>query len=329
MNLEPLLIGMATLTLTALSVAPIASTQTTTSAQSEAFDATRVRYKTIEVDGMKIFYREAGDPSKPTILLLHGFPSSSHMFRDLLPLLASNFHLVAPDYPGAGYSEAPSAAKFTPTFENLADVMADFIQRVGLKRFTVYMQDFGGPVGFRLAVKHPEWVQGLIIQNANAYVEGIAPELRKSMQDRFGIPAAAQRAQIDQVVSRDFAIRQYKTGVRDFAAMNPDAWNVDGWVLENPDVKRIQGDLIVNYYDNIVEYPRWQAYLREHQPKTLIVWGKNDQIFLPPGAEAYQRDLPHAELHYFNTGHFALEEDAPGIAKAIDQFFRSTSRPAK
>ena len=305
--------------LTSLS-APSAALASTGKTQ-QINDDTRVRYRTVDVDGIKIFYREAGDPKKPTLLLLHGFPSSSHMYRDLIPLLAGDFHLIAPDYPGAGFSEAPSPDRFTPTFESLADVMADFTQRLGLSKFTIYMQDFGGPVGFRIAVKHPGWISGLIIQNSNAYEEGIAPEQLQGMKDRSGNLSQQQKDEAGKAVSRGATEYFYKTGARDFAAMNPDAWNFDSWLLDNPDIKRIQTALIIDYYSNVLQYPRWQEYMRAHQPKTLIVWGKNDEFFIPKGAEAYRRDLPKAELHYFDTGHFALEEDAPEIARDIRRFF--------
>lgn len=290
-------------------------------ATSQAQASTRVQYRTTEVRGIKIFYREAGDPKKPTLLLLHGFPSSSHMYRELIPLLAKDFHLIAPDYPGAGFSDYPSADKFVPTFENLAELMSDFVEKVGLSSFILYMQDFGGPVGFRMAVKHPEWVKGLIIQNANAYIEGIAPEMLKDMQARAGQLTPEQRKQVDHVVSRGSAVYFYKTGARNFGAMDPTGWNLDSWVLDNADVKRIQAELIINYYSNFAEYPRWQEFLRTKQPKTLIVWGKNDPLFLPPGAEAYKRDVPKAQLRFYNTGHFALEEDAPAIAGEIRKTF--------
>lgn len=215
-----------------------------------------ITYKTVQANGLKIFYREAGDPSKPTILLLHGFPSSSHMYRDQIPKLADQFHLVAPDYPGSGNSVYPSEAQFKPTFANLADVMANFVTTIGLKHFIVYMQDFGGPVGFRIAVKHPEWIDGFIIQNANAYLEGIGPDSLQGMKDRYGSLTPEQGAQVDQLISRNFAMFLYQTGEQHPEHLNPDAWNLDAWSLDNPDGHRIQTELIINYYSNIEEYPK-------------------------------------------------------------------------
>jgi pimeloyl-ACP methyl ester carboxylesterase len=287
-----------------------------TAAVGSAADLT-VRYRTIMVSGIKIFYREAGSSDRPTILLLHGFSSSSHMFRDLLPLLAGHFHLVAPDYPGFGYSDAPPAGRFEPTFGNLEQLMENFTASLGLDSFVIYMQDFGGPVGFRLAVKHPEKVLGLIIQNANAYLEGLPsqPKAQSASADERPPPTSSR------VVSAQFIKYMYVNGARNVAALNPDAWTVDIAALQDPEAKRIQSALIDGYQDNIARYSQWQAYLRTHQPKTLIVWGRNDAGFLPQGAEAYRRDLRTVELRFFDTGHFALEEDASGIAQAITESF--------
>lgn len=321
MRSKPLLIGAALAAL-ALPAAALAQPAKPHHARATAAAAWPVLYKTAQVDGIKIFYREAGDPSKPTILLLHGFPTSSHMYRDLMVRLAPHFHLVAPDYPGSGWSEAPPAAKFEPTFPSLARVMADFTQAVGLKKFIVYMQDFGGPVGFRIAVDHPDWINGFIVQNANAYVEGIAPDQLQGMKDRAGgIKTAEQEQQIEGLIGPMLTGILYQTGVRNFAAVDADSYNTDNLILAQPEQHRIGKALIIDYYDNVGQYPRWQAYLRQHQPRMLIVWGKNDPVFLPSGAEAYKKDLPKAELHFYNTGHFALEEDAPAIADQIVRFY--------
>lgn len=283
--------------------------------------SSQVRFHRVTVRGVEIFYREAGDPSLPTLLLLHGFPASSHSFRDLIPLLADRFHVVAPDYPGAGNSAAPTADVFRPTFDDLASLMEDFVRTLGFLHFTIYMHDFGGPVGFRMAVKHPEWIDALVIQNANAYVESIAPELLEGIRARSGgrqTPEAL--ASTDAAFGRATTIFYYTHGARDPKALSPDAWNMDEWVLSNPEAMRIQRALIVDYASNLEEYPRWQRYLREHTPRTLVVWGKNDPLFLPSGAEAYKREVPGAELRFYDTGHFALEEDAGPIAEAIRGF---------
>ena len=295
--------------------APSASNHGSTS------DAFQVSYKTVEVDGIEIFYREAGDPARPTVLLLHGFPSSSHMFRNLIPLLGARFHVVAPDYPGSGFSEAPGIDRFEPTFAHLATVMSDFVAAVGLTSFTIYMQDFGGPVGLRLASERPDRVDGLVIQNANAYVEGIAPDILKDMKTRASGPLdAAADAGLDQLLSMQGTRFQYLTGAREPVHIDPTSYSVDAWIQAMPEQRRIQRALIVDYYDNVLHYPNWQRYLKAHQPRTLIVWGRNDPIFSAAGAEAYRADLPKAELHFYETGHFALEEDAVPIAQQILRF---------
>ncbi len=284
----------------------------TASATGVADAADRVRYRSIDVDGVNIFYREAGDASRPTLLLLHGFSASSHMFRDLLPLLSDRFHLVAPDYPGFGYSDAPSPALFEPTFEQLEVLMSRFVRALGLKSFVLYLQDFGGPVGLRMAVKHPEWIDGLIVQNANAYKEGLPPQ-----QAANGAGAKTS----DQVVNPAFIRFLYQDGARNVAGLNPDAWTVDIAALQRPGAHAIQAALIDDYHNNLAEYATWQAWFREHQPRTLVVWGRKDRAFPPAAAEAFRRDLRSVEVHYFDTGHFALEEDSAGIARAIKDAF--------
>lgn len=288
--------------------------------------AEKITYHYADVGGIKIFYREAGDSRKPTILLLHGFPSSSHMFRELIPRLSPHFHIVAPDYPGFGNSDSPSADKFNPTFANLADVMEAFVAKMGISHFRVYMQDFGGPVGFRLAVKHPEWIDGLIIQNANAYLDGLSPQFIKDARERAGALSAEQTAAIDHIVSPGSTRFLYLHGTRNPDAVSPDGLNMDASTLQNPDTHRIQAALVANYYTNIDQYPKWQELLKAKQPPTLIVWGKNDVIFLPPGAEAFKRDVPKTEIHYYDTGHFALEEDVEPISKEIIRFFGHSRR---
>ena len=299
-----------------------AQTQSAAKRVNVAPDYAAIRYKTVSVDGIEIFYREAGDARKPTILLLHGFPSSSNEFRTLLPLLSRHFHVVAPDYPGFGFSDAPDAKAFAPTFANLTSVMEGFVRTVGSTKFTIYMHDFGGPVGFRLAVAHPEMVNGLIIQNANAYKAGIAPDVLKDMQARAAGPLDAKAAaSLEQMLSPGGTKFQYMTGVRDPANVDPASYSLDDWIQAKPEQHRIQKALIVDYYDNIGKYAEWQRYMRDHRPKTLIVWGRADPIFLPAGAKSYRTDLPTAEVHLLNTGHFALEEDAPEIARMIIRTF--------
>ncbi|CAN7255001.1 alpha/beta hydrolase [Phenylobacterium sp. LjRoot225] len=298
------------LLLAAAIAAASVSTAASAEAQRPARDVTRIedqtsiRYRWVGVDGVRLFYREAGDPKRPTILLLHGFSSSSHMFRDLMPLLSDRFHLVAPDYPGFGYSDAPRSDVFAPTFSELTSMMEKFVAAVGVKSYVLYVQDFGGPVGFRMAVARPDRVRGLIVQNANAYVEGFPPQ-------------PAGRSEDAGLVSPSFIRFMYQTGARDVAGLNPDAWTVDEAALQRPEARRIQTALLADYRTNIRLYPQWQDYLRRFQPRTLVVWGKNDQGFTPAGAEAFRRDVKDVEIRYFNTGHFALEEDAHGIASAI------------
>ncbi|MFP2927669.1 alpha/beta fold hydrolase [Pyxidicoccus sp. 3LG] len=285
-----------------------------------AKDPRRVRYGTVEVDGLRIFYREAGNPSAPTLLLLHGFPSSSHMFRDLMPLLADRFHLVAPDYPGFGNSDAPPPDTFQYDFDHLTDVVEKFVQKKGLTRFALYMQDYGGPVGFRLATRHPDWISGLVIQNANAYVEGLTPVTDQTLRPLWEKRNSATEAPARKMLEREGTLFQYHAGARNPAAMNPDAWNMDQQGLDRPGNAAIQVELLANYHTNLARYPEWHAYFRQHQPPTLVVWGKGDPIFGVPGAHAYKKDLKNLEVHLLDTGHFALEEEAPAIAEHIAAF---------
>lgn len=286
--------------------------------QASATHGTATTFHTIIVDGIKIFYREAGNPNKPTILLLHGFPASSHMFRDLMPLLAGRFHLIAPDYPGFGYSDAPGPAVFTPTFDSLATVMEHFVEAQRLTKFSLYMQDFGGPAGFRLAVRHPEWIESLIIQNANAYNEGLAPAIREGNLRRATTPST--EAEMGFELGPGLAHLLYQHGARNPDAMNPDAWTTDLWCMEQPGHRRVGAALINDYHTNMEQYAQWQDYLRKRQPRTLVVWGKGDPIFLPAGAMAYKKDLRDVEVHMLNTSHFALEEEAATIAGYITAF---------
>ncbi|MFP3554145.1 alpha/beta hydrolase [Paraburkholderia sp. SIMBA_049] len=286
--------------------------------------AAEVSYKYVSVDGIKIFYREAGDRSKPTLLLLHGFPSSSHEFRDLIPLISQNFHVVAPDYPGMGFSDTPPADRFTPTFDNVTALIEKFVVSFGDPHLIVYMTDFGGPVGMRMAVHHPDWIAGLIFQNAIVSVAGIDPARRRRDEAISGEITPEKRALAESHVSLATALLLYQHGTRNPEALNPDAWTNDAVALANPDSRRIMTDLQLNIPSNVASFPAWQAYLRTHQPRTLVVWGKNDPIFLPAGAEAVKQEVPDASVHYYDTGHFALEEDHVDIARQINQYFAST-----
>jgi len=283
--------------------------------------AADVSYHYATVDGIKIFYREAGEKSKPTILLLHGFPSSSHEFRDLIPLLSSNFHVLAPDYPGMGYSEAPAADRFKPTFENVSILVEDFVRSFGNPHLILYMTDFGGPVGMRMAVRHPDWIDGLVFQNAVISEAGVDPSRRKRDAAITGEITPEKRALAESHVSLATALLLYQHGARNPAGLNPDAWTNDAVALANPDSRRIMADLQLDIPNNVASFPVWQAYLRMHQPRTLVVWGKNDPIFLPAGAEAVRQEVSDASVYYYNTGHFALEEDHVDIARQINKFF--------
>ncbi|MEH2419879.1 MAG: alpha/beta hydrolase [Nostoc sp.] len=276
-------------------------------------------YCTVSINGLDIFYREAGSRDRPTILLLHGFPTSSHMFRNLIPALADQFHLIAPDYPGFGYSSMPTVDEFDYTFDRLAEVMAGFVDAIGLKRYSLYLMDYGAPIGYRLAIQYPEQIETLIVQNGNAYEEGLGDfwkPIRAFWQNKT--PENADR--VRQALASEGTKWHYITGARNLENLSPDTWTLDQALLERPGNMDIQLALIYDYQSNVRLYPQWQAYLRQYQPPTLIVWGKNDQGFLVEGAYAYKRDLKNLEFHLFDTGHFALEEDREAIADHIRRF---------
>lgn len=277
-------------------------------------------HKTIRVDGLQIFYREAGPKHAPTILLLHGFPTSSQMFRNLIPALADRFHLVAPDYPGFGNSSMPRADEFTYTFDSLAEVMGRFVEKVGLTKYSLYVMDYGAPVGYRLATKHPDRVQGLIVQNGNAYEEGLR-EFWQPFRAYWHERTAANAAALRKFLVLEATKWQYTHGVRNPEAISPDNWLVDQYLLDRPGNQEIQLDLFYDYRSNLPLYPKWQAYFRQHQPPTLVVWGKKDPIFPAEGALPYKRDLKNIEFHLLDTGHFALEEEGARIAELIRRFF--------
>jgi pimeloyl-ACP methyl ester carboxylesterase len=281
----------------------------------------KIQYKTINVGELEIFYREAGPEDAPTILLLHGFPTSSHMFRDLIPLLADRFHLVAPDYPGFGYSCTPSVSTFDYTFDRLADVIEGFVGALRLEGFALYAQDFGGPVGFRLATRQPEHVRALIIQNANAYVEGMTDDVREWLLALSRDKSAKSKANAAAIFELPYTKRQFLEGVADPSLVSPDAWEHAQWGMDRPGNKDIQYALHANYASNFDRYEEWHEYFRRYQPPALVVWGKGDFVFSVPGAEAYKRDLKTIETHILaDAGHFALETHAPEIAGHIRRF---------
>lgn len=298
-------------------------TQPTAEAIHANFDT--IRYGTETIDGLDIFYREAGTPGKPQIVLLHGFPTSSHMFRDLIPQLADDFHLIAPDYPGFGQSSAPDHTEFDYTFDNLAKLVNTLLERKGFDAYVLYIMDYGSPVGFRLATAYPERVRGFIVQNGNAYIEG--------MPDSFWGPIKAYwQAGKDSRAHRD-ALRpsfglevtkwQWTEGATNLAGISPDAWLHALQGLSRPGNDEAQLDLFYDYNTNVAKYPQWQAYLRQHQPPMLIAWGKNDPIFPESGAHPYLKDVPQAELHLIDTGHFVLDTHGQEVAELITRFMKN------
>jgi pimeloyl-ACP methyl ester carboxylesterase len=278
-----------------------------------------VFYRTANVDGLSIFYREAGRPNAPTLLLLHGFPSSSRMYEPLLTRLSSRYHLVAPDYPGFGHSETPDTKAFSYTFDHIALVMQHFTEALGLHRYVLYMQDYGGPVGFRLAVAHPERVEALIIQNAVAHDDGLGPLWQKRRE--FWADRAANEAGLRANFLSFAATKQRHVGSNPHPeTLDPDRWTDEFAFLSRPGEDDIQTDLFYDYRTNVASYPAWDTWLRQHQPATLVLWGKYDPSFLVAEAAAYQRDLPDAEVHILDAGHFALYEEPDRIAALIDDF---------
>ncbi|MFL5266658.1 MAG: alpha/beta fold hydrolase [Stellaceae bacterium] len=283
----------------------------------------KISFRKADADGFNIFYREAGPKDTPVLLLLHGFPSASHMFRDLIPQLSDRFRVIAPDLPGFGQSDMPEWTKFSYTFDNIAGVIDRFTEVIGLGRFAVYVFDYGAPTGFRLAMRHPERIAAIISQNGNAYAEGLSEgwnPIRTYWQD----PSEANRAALRAFLTPGTTYWQYTHGVADTTAVSPDGYSLDNFYLARPGADEVQLDLFGDYKSNVALYPEFQAYFRRHKPPFLAVWGKNDPFFLPAGAEAFKRDIAGAEVRFFDTGHFALETHCAEIAAAIRDVLERT-----
>lgn len=313
----PMLVGalMSALAMPVLeaSAAPVSNTGTA--------NVTSVTYHTEVVDGVKVFYREAGPKNAPTVLLLHGFPTSSHMFRNLIPKLADRYHVIAPDYPGYGQSDQPAMHQFTYSFDHLAAIVDKLTGQLGLNKYALYVQDYGAPIGYRLASAHPERITAIVVQNGNAYHEGIDNPFWDPVKAFWKDKSEANAAKLRPILELNTTKWQYTEGFRDPAGhVSPDTWMLDQAYMDRPGNKDIQIELFYSYGTNPPLYPTWQAYFRQHQPPMLIVWGKNDKIFPAEGATPYLRDLPQAELHLLDTGHFALEEDGGKIGQLMHQF---------
>jgi pimeloyl-ACP methyl ester carboxylesterase len=276
-------------------------------------------HRTVKVDGLNIFYREAGTADAPVVLLLHGFPTSSHMFRNLIPALADSYRVIAPDYPGYGQSDMPDRKQFAYTFDRFAELVDGLLTGLGAKRYAMYVMDYGAPVGWRLALKHPTSISGLIVQNGNAYDEGLK-DFWEPIKAYWADGSDAHRQALHSLVSAETTKFQYTDGAADVSRISPDNWVHDQALLDRPGNADVQLDVLYDYRNNLPLYPAIQAYFREYRPPTLIVWGKNDKIFPADGAHPYKRDLPDAEFHLFDTGHFALEDKADEIVPLIRDF---------
>jgi pimeloyl-ACP methyl ester carboxylesterase len=282
-----------------------------------------LKYRTADVDGFKVFYREAGAAAAPKLLLLHGFPSASHMFRDLIPLLADRFHIVAPDLPGFGLSDMPARERFKYTFDNVANVIDRFTEVVGFSRYAVYIFDYGAPTGLRLAVKHPDRITAIISQNGNAYEEGLS-EGWNPIRAYWKDSSEANRTALRGFLAPGTTQWQYTHGVTDPATVSPDGYSLDNFYLARPGADEVQLDLFGDYKSNVALYPTFQKYFKTHKPPLLAVWGKNDPFFLPAGAEAFKRDIPNAVVRFLDTGHFALETHAAEVAAEIRKFMEKS-----
>jgi pimeloyl-ACP methyl ester carboxylesterase len=309
MDNEILLAGMAALAMfQSLSAVAMPSTSATTT------------YHRTEVQGVGVFYREAGPKDAPTIVLLHGYPSSSRMFDTLIPLLADRYHVIAPDYPGFGQSDAPPPSRYHYTFDHLAETTNALLEQLGINRYALYLQDYGGPVGFRIMVAHPERLRALVIQNANAYREGLGAKWAGIAE--YWADRAAHPEQVDAFTSLEGARQRHIAGSPHPERYNPDTWTDEYAILSRPGERDIQADLLYDYRTNVASYATWQAWLRQHRPPTLVVWGRYDPSFIAPGAEAYKRDVPDAEVHLLDAGHFALDEKVDEIARLMIDFLQ-------
>lgn len=296
----------------------MAAVLTSTPVSAIPYTTASTTYHSAQVDGVKLFYREAGPKDAPTIVLLHGYPSSSRMWNRLIPLLADRYHLIAPDYPGFGQSEAPAPDRYRYTFDHLADTTAALLNQLGIGRYTLFMQDYGGPVGFRIAMAAPEKVQAIIVQNANAYREGLGPKWTNIAQ--FWADPKAHPEQVDAFVGYEGTRARHLGTSPNPERYDPDEWGDEFVMLSHPGQRAIQAALLYDYQTNVASYPRWQAWLREHKPKLLVMWGRYDPSFIVPGAEGYRRDVPTAELHVLDAGHFALDEKTEDIARLTRDF---------
>jgi pimeloyl-ACP methyl ester carboxylesterase len=281
---------------------------------------------TVEVDGIKLFYREAGPADAPVLLLLHGFPTSSLMYRELMPRLASRYRVIAPDLPGFGFTEVPAERKYAYTFDALAVSINAFVEKLGLARYAIYIFDYGAPVGLRLALTHPERITAIVSQNGNAYEEGLGEEAWNPVQNYWRLPTQENRDALRAFLTLDSIRWQYTHGASDPARVAPETYTLDAALIARPGNQEIQLDLFGNYASNVALYPEFQRYFREHKPPLLAIWGKNDPFFIPPGAEAFRRDNPNATVTFLDTGHFALETHVDEIASAVGEFLGRTAR---
>jgi pimeloyl-ACP methyl ester carboxylesterase len=283
---------------------------------------TKVLYKTMVVNGLSIFYREAGDPSNPKLLLLHGFPASSHQYRNLIYALSDRFHIIAPDYPGFGNSDMPSVDRFDYTFDTLSEIIEGFLEKLDFVHFGLYMQDYGGPVGFRIITRHPDWLEWLIIQNSNAYEVGFTNAWDGLRNSLWKNRTPETEKPLYGFLQLDVIKQVYLHGHKNPQLISPDNWDVDYRFMERPNARQVQMDLFYDYRTNVTLYPKWQKFLREHQPKTLIFWGQKDIFFTPEGGESYLKDISDAEVHRLDSGHFAVEDCLEEIVTSMERFYQ-------